>query len=102
VSRYKLTPKARAGLADILEYAAYDFGPRVAEDVLDRHVAAFERLADSPGIGHVRPDITSEPNVRFWSVGPSLIAYRRSEDTIEILFVERGQRDWARLFGAED
>jgi plasmid stabilization system protein ParE len=54
-------------------------------------------LAESPGVGHVREDITQNESVLFWSVRPSLIAYRRAADVVEILFVERGERDWDRL-----
>jgi toxin ParE1/3/4 len=97
VSRYRLTPRARKGLEEILTYVADEFGARVAEAVLERHVAAFERLAESPGIGHVREDITKDAAVRFWPVGPSLVAYRGGPDGVEILFVERGERDWGRI-----
>lgn len=72
-------------------------GVRVAERVLDGLEAAFELLATNPGTGHRREDLTADEHVRFWSVGPSLIAYRRANDVIEILFVERGERDWERL-----
>jgi plasmid stabilization system protein ParE len=45
----------------------------------------------------VRADLTKDPRIRFWAVGPSLIAYRSVADAVEILFVERGDRDWRRL-----
>lgn len=94
---YRLTPEARIGLRNILEYVEDRFGVRVAEHVLDKLEAAFELLAESPGIGHVREDITTNEQVQFWSVGPTLIAFRLMDDLVEILFVERGERDWERL-----
>jgi len=97
VSGYKLTPQARIGFRNILEYVEDRFGVRVAERILDKLEAAFELLAESPGIGHVREGITSNEKVRFWSVGPTLIAYRLMDGLVEILFVERGERDWERL-----
>lgn len=94
---YRLTPRARSGLRSILEYVEGRFGVRVAERVLDELEAAFEQLAQSPGVGHLREDITSKEQVRFWSVKPSLIAYRLVDGVVEILFVERGERDWEKL-----
>ena len=95
---YRLTPKAREGFRDILEYLDKRFGAQVAERVLDRLVAAFEFLAERPGTGHRREDLTQDERVLFWSVGLTLIAYRPgSRDPVEILFVERAERDWERL-----
>lgn len=95
---YKLTPRAQAGFQDIIDYVEREFGSRAAEEVLDRIAVAFELLAENPHIGHVRRDITDNAAIRFWSVGPTLLAYRRGAGVIEILFVERGERDWERLF----
>ena len=101
--RYRVTPKARAGLHDILEYVDTRFGASVADQVLDRLVAAFELVAGNPGAGHRREDLTQDDRIRFWSVGPTLIAYRSgSHDWIEILLVERGERDWEQILEEED
>jgi plasmid stabilization system protein ParE len=70
VSSCLLTPRARLGLENILAYIEDEFGARVAEEVLDRLVAGFERIAEHPGIGYAREEITSDKRVRFWSVGP--------------------------------
>ncbi len=100
---YRLTPKARDGLHDILGYVDSQFGGSVVDQVLDRLVGAFELLAGNPGAGHRREDLTQDDRIRFWSVGPTLIAYRAaSSGAIEILIVERGERDWERLLDEED
>jgi len=57
---------------------------------------AFERLAANPSIGHRREDLTRDGRVLFWSVGPTLLAYRSNPEWVEILFVERGDLDWER------
>lgn len=102
MANYSLTPKARAGLRNILEYVDHQFGGRVAEQVLERLVAAFEFLAARPGAGHRREDLTGDERIRFWTVGPTLIAYRAGiQGIVEILLVERGERDWERLIAAE-
>ena len=79
---YRLTPSARDGL----------------RRVFDQLVTAFEVISESPGIGHRREDLTPDDRVRFWSVGPSLIAYRVGPGGgVEILFIERGERDWGQI-----
>ncbi len=95
---YRLTPAARDGLRRILEHVDRSFGVLVAERVLDQLVSAFECIGQTPGIGHRRPDLTEDDQVRFWTVGPSLLAYRVMPGyPVEILFVERGERDWVRV-----
>ena len=94
---FRLTPRASFGLSSIVEHCARQLGSRVAEDVLDRLLAALENLARRPGLGRVREDITADEALRFWSVGPTLIAYREASAGIEVLFIERGERDWTKL-----
>jgi len=102
VAIYRLTRKAREGLHDILEYVDGHFGAPVADQVLDRLAAAFELVARNPGAGHRREDLTQDDRIRFWSVGPTLIAYRAGpHGSIEILLVERGERDWERILEEE-
>ncbi len=74
---YKLTPRAQAGLQDIIDYVEREFGSRVAAEVLDRIAVAFELLAENPHIEHPARDTTNNAAIRFWSVGPTLLAYRQ-------------------------
>ena len=102
MAEYALTPTARDGLRHILEHVDERFGSRVAERVLGQLVAAFEFLADNPGAGHNRDDLVRDKRIRFWSVGPMLIAYRaKRRSLVEFLFVERGERDWQRILGED-
>ena len=101
MTSYRLTPEARAGFHRILDYVEAQFGLRIAERVLNRLVAAFERLASSPGLGRRREELTDDASIRFWSDSPSVIAYRVVDDVVEILFVERGERDWHGLLREE-
>ena len=82
---YVLTPRARIGLFGILDHVAHTFGERVASAVLDRLEHAFAMLAEHPGLGHTRADMTADERIRFWSVGPTLIAYRSGPDALEEL-----------------
>lgn len=95
---YTLTDEAEDGLAQILLYVEHQFDFATALQVLQKIEIACEKLALNPGLGHSRPDITSKESIRFWPVGPSLIAYRKSGSTIEVLFIERGSRNWAEMF----
>ena len=95
---YRLTPTAREGLSRVIEYVDRTFGARVAKRVLDQIAEALDCIGETPEIGHRREELTSDDRVRFWSVGPSLIAYRaRPNAPVEILFLERGERDWEAL-----
>lgn len=94
---YRLTPRARDGLLRIVVYVEERFGLQVADRVLGEIETAFELVAKDPDIGHRREDLTADEQMRFWSVGPTLIAYRTAQKHVEILFVERGEVDWERL-----
>ena len=65
-------------------------------DAADRWIAklldAFSGLAQMPGMGHIREDLTSY-SVRFWTVGAYLIIYRADRQPIEIVAVTQGSRD---------
>jgi len=53
----------------------------------------LERIADMPGIGHRREDLTPYP-VLFWPVGAYLIIYRaEARRPVEIVAVTQGARD---------
>jgi toxin ParE1/3/4 len=94
---YRLTPKAREGFLRIAFYVEERFGPRVADKVVQDLETALGRIAANPEIGHRREDLTRDEGVLFWSVGPTLMAYRVRPRWVEILFVERGELDWERM-----
>jgi plasmid stabilization system protein ParE len=56
---------------------------------------AFQRLADMPGLGHRRNDLTKR-DLRFWSVYSYLVIYRES-DPLLIVAVLHGKRNVKRL-----
>ncbi len=82
MARYVISPAGRQDLHDIWASIASD-SLDAAERLLDRFEAAFERLAEFPGMGPARPDIIDLP-VRFWTLGNYLIIYRSETSTIEI------------------
>jgi len=94
-----LSTRAGDGLIRIRDSVESQHGSVIAERVLKRLGNAFEMLAEHPLVGHRRRDVTTDPRIRFWTVPPTLIAYRAIEpNKIEVVAVERGELDWSRLF----
>lgn len=95
MSEFVLTQVAKADLLKILEYLDGD-NPGAVLKVVDALDDAMQLLADNPGIGHRRPDLTPQ-DVRFWSVFRYLVIYRPSPKPLEIVRVLHGKRDVRRL-----
>jgi plasmid stabilization system protein ParE len=64
----------------------------LADRIRDEIFAAFESLAKTPGKGHYRSDLSTEP-LRFWRVREYLIIYRSEKKPLEIVRVLHGKRD---------
>ncbi len=96
MSRYTLSAEARRGLQSIIDYVEREFGSMVADEVLAHFEVAFDRLVRRPMLGRSRTDLSKDRSLRFWCVGPSLIAYRRSPNGIEIAAIARAEQDWSR------
>jgi plasmid stabilization system protein ParE len=91
VSDYVLSVDAEFDPDDIREYIAAD-----SIDAADRWIGklfdAFEALAQTPGMGHRREDLTSYP-VLFWPVGAYVVIYRVEHSRVDIVAVTQGSRD---------
>jgi len=72
--------------------------PGAAERVGKRFASAFDALAKSPEMGHVREDLTARP-VRFWPVYSYLVVYRADTKPLQVLRVLSGYRDIAAPLG---
>ena len=88
---YLIAPEAEVDLQQIWRYLLGEAGLAVANRIQGELVDAFEGLADVPGKGHKRPDLTSR-DVLFFSVYQYMIVYRRSA-MVEIVAVLHGKRD---------
>ena len=95
MSRFSLTPAAKADIAEILDVIAAD-DPSAARRVLAKIKAAMKRLARTPGLGHLREDLADEP-LRFWPVYSYLIIYRVGMRPLQIIRVLHGARDVSRV-----
>jgi len=96
VSNYQLSPHALADLRAIIEGRAEYFGSESADELEQELLAAFSRIAVTPGLGHRRSDLTPKPYF-FYAVQPYLIVYLRQVDPLPILGVLHAARDVRRL-----
>jgi plasmid stabilization system protein ParE len=95
MSRYQLTDSASDDLREIVAYLAEQAGEDTALRIEDELFAKFASLADYPGQGHRRSDLTALPLV-FFTVDPFLIVYQRNISPIVIHAVFHGARDVKR------
>jgi plasmid stabilization system protein ParE len=93
MTRYVLTLEAQKDLRQIRDYLTMEAGFRVARHVIASMVEAFRRLAQTPGQGHFREDLTSRKELRFWTVFSYLIVYRIDERPLTVIAVIHGKRD---------
>lgn len=95
--RFILTPLARADLLGIQAYLA-PRNPDASERMRERLLAAIRKIAESPELGHARPDLTERP-LLFWSVAPYLIVYEPESRPLRIVRVVHAAQDVSRLLG---
>lgn len=74
---YLISPDAMEDLKDIRDFIALD-NPTAADDVIDKLFDALEDLAQWPGQGHTRRDLTDR-NVRFWPIGSTSLCIARTQ-----------------------
>lgn len=91
-SRFVLTKNAVHDLDEILEFVLLNGGPDAALRVHQRFSDEFSKLADEPGIGHTRDDV-SELGLRVWRVFSYLVIYLPDTKPLEIIRVIHGMRD---------
>jgi toxin ParE1/3/4 len=95
MSRYALTTEAQEDLRGIRQYLIEEAGPRVTCYVLAKFVDSFRGLASTPGIGHLREDLTMREDLRFWRVFSYIIVYRLGSKPLAVVAVLHGKRDVA-------
>jgi plasmid stabilization system protein ParE len=91
LNEYALSVAAEQDLNEIWEYIAQD-SIDAADRWIEKFFDAFQLLAQTPGMGHSREDLTSLP-VLFWPVGAYLIVYREQHAWVEMVAVTHGARD---------
>jgi plasmid stabilization system protein ParE len=94
--RYTLAPEAARDLVEIWRYVKKGSGQETADRVESVIRSKFVYLADFPGAGHWRRDLTSV-EVRFFSLYSYLIVYRPETKPLEIVSILQGSRDVAAI-----
>jgi antitoxin ParD1/3/4/toxin ParE1/3/4 len=95
MKRYRISREALADIDQIITYIARD-SRRNAVRVWERFEETFERLAESPGIGHERAELR-DPTLRVCSVYSYLVIYDPTVRPVLILRVVHGARNINRL-----
>jgi len=94
--RYVLAPEAASDLVQIWRYikkqSSVAMADRVEAVILDR--IAF--LAENPGAGHWRRNLTERP-VKFFPVYSYLIVYRPETKPLQIASILHGRRDLEQI-----
>jgi plasmid stabilization system protein ParE len=97
--RFILAAAARADLREISAYIRQD-SSAAAQRVRDALCEAMRRLAEMPGMGHMREDLVEgDSRLRFWPVYSYLIVYRTETDPLEIVRVLHSARDVRAILG---
>ncbi len=94
MNRFELARRALGDLQGVWEYVSeesFDAADRLLEDFY----RTFGQLAEMPGMGHKRADLTTR-NVLFWPVHSYLIIYKASSP-LRIVRVIHGKRDVKKL-----
>ncbi len=93
MSGYVLTTQAQEDLREIRDYVLAEGGFRAARYVIGALVALFRSLAQTPGQGHRRQDLTERGELRFRSVFSYLVVYRIDKKPLTIVAIVHGRRD---------
>ena len=98
MNAYSLSAAAMFDLSDIRDFLRERGNRRVAARVLTTIREAVHRIAEMPGIGHLRQDLAAEP-LRFYRVYNYLILYRPDSRPLAVVRVLHGARDIRALLG---
>ena len=93
---FRLSRRARADVDEIRAHIARD-NPVAAGRMVDRFFDSFVRLASTPGVGRAMPHLGAG-DLRVFPVGNYIVFYRRKPNTIEIVRVLHGARNYDSLF----
>ncbi len=91
-ARYKLSPNAAEEFAALLEEVAEHSGWSRSMDIEELLYAAFNSIAQSPGIGHLREDLLPR-TIHFYYANPYMVLYLRDTDPLYIVGIVHGARD---------
>jgi toxin ParE1/3/4 len=94
MSRYVLSPRARADLEDIWTYSAQRWGTDQAEDYIRRVQHAIETVAQEPRKGRACDEIRR--GYRKYPAGSHVLFYRSMKAGIDIVRILHSHMDFER------
>ncbi len=94
MSQFELGRRAAGDLREIWEFIAEE-SYIAADRVLEEFYATFRRLAEMPGMGHKRQDLTHR-DVLFWTLYSYLIVYKNSQP-LRVVRIIHAKRDVKKL-----
>ncbi len=89
---YVVSPLAVDDIDEVAAYVEKHEGDTAADRLINDIYAAFVRLAEMPGLGHRRPDITALP-VHFWTVRDRYAVVYRKTIPLQVVRVLAWKRD---------
>jgi len=96
--RYILAPEAARDVVQIWRHLKEEAGQDTAARIESVIRNKFAYLAEFPGNGHKRLDLTAA-DVRFLAVYSYLIVYRPKTKPLQIVSILHGSRDVAKILG---
>ncbi len=92
----RISRRADRDLDAIWAYIAIDSESAADRVEVELH-AAMKLLAEFPYIGHRREDVAN-PDYRFWNLYDFVIAYRVRRQSVVVVRVLHGRRDFRQIF----
>jgi plasmid stabilization system protein ParE len=89
---YQLSAEARLDVLQIWNYLAEHETLDLADSIIADIELAIHRIVATPGIGHIRSDLTKR-DVLFYRIHSYLIIYRPKIDPLHIIRVLHSARD---------
>ncbi len=99
-SYFVLSAPASRDLDEILTHVLKRSGERRAVHVAEGFYEALEKIADNPGLGHRREDLTSSP-LLFYSVWSWFVVYKPGKQPLEVARIIHAARDVEKLLWNE-
>jgi toxin ParE1/3/4 len=95
-ARYLLAPQAALDLVEIWRYIKELTSVAVADRIESAIRERICFLAETPGAGHSRKDLTDD-QVKFFPVYSYLIVYRPETKPLQVASIVHGRRDVERI-----
>ena len=86
-----VAPEAEDDVFQIWQYLYLHAGPAIASRIEGEILDVFSGLAETPGKGHRRPDLT-RARVLFYTIYQYMVVYRNG-NPVQILGVLHGKRE---------